>query len=561
MKHNFYPLALLSFCALLAFGSCSQDEITTAQENQITLNGHKLNISIQEEAFEAEKPVSRNIQPTKTDTVDLGNDLYAGVSVEPDTEAPAPAKTRAAMSDGHYTIYAVDASNNRLPDELSGTMVAGQFIPDHNQNIDLTPGTYTFVCFNDAVEDKGNGLDIKHEVENPMIGVTTETISGEHYKISFIMKHWSARVRYEVTTYTAYPANLSAQIWGYTGDYGIAHFDQKGVFKIRDFGSISSTTVNINKAGNEAFSPIKKAFLSKSNYSYVSLRVGQGWWKATIDGTVHGKSVHKHVWKLDNLETNHSYLIKLNLKTKDPLYLYQDGTVGYIGDKVTGVRQPIALVVTEKTATDKGMAVALKDGEFRGVPGFRYYNLGIAGDDGTVDNMQGYDLTYTTNYYSSTFNYDRTVPPAYSQGYGGPVPQAGSENTNNAYYIAAHYDPGVTVTGENVGKWFLASSGQWKLFLSKLGGLDATKVTNFNAIAGSGFGSYGTIAWEGTKMATYFTQAGGTFSFGEYAVSGSDHDNNTKALYVGLSATKAAWGGDIFVTNYMSGFVRPFVYF
>ena len=558
MKHNFYPLALLSFCALLAFGSCSKDEITTAQENQITLNGHKLNISIQEEAFEAEKPVSRNTQPAKTDTVDLGNGLYAEVSVEPDTEAPTPAKTRAAMSDGHYTIYAVDASNNRLPDELSGTMVAGQFIPDHNQNIDLTPGTYTFVCFNDAVEDKGNGLDIKNEVENPMIGVTTETISGEHYKISFIMKHWSARVRYEVITYTAYPANLSAQIRGYTGDCGIAHFDQKGNFKNRDTGTFSSTTVNINKAGNEAFSPIKKAFLSKSDYSYISVR--GGWCKAYISGTVHGKSVTKEVWINSTPLTNHSYLIKLNLKTKDPLYLYQDGTVGYIGDK-TAERQPIALVVTEKTATDKGMAVALKDGEFRGVPGFGYYNLGIAGDDGTVNNMQGYDLTYTTNYYSPSFPYDRTIPPANSRGYGGPVPQAGSGNQNNAYYIAAHYDPGVTVTGANVGKWFLASSGQWKLFLSKLGGLDATKVTNFNATASLGFGSYGTIAWEGTKMATYFTQAGGTFSFGEYAVSGSDHDNNTKALYVGLSATKAAWGGDVFVTNYASGFVRPFVYF
>ena len=99
------------------------------------------------------------------------------------------------------------------------------------------------------------------------------------------------------------------------------------------------------------------------------------------------------------------------------------------------------------------------------------------------------------------------------------------------------------------------------MFLSKLGGLDATKVTNFSTMANHGFGNSGTIPWEGTKMVTYFTQAGGTFSFGEYAVSGSDHDNNTKALYVGLSATKAAWGGDIFVTNYLSGFVRPFVYF
>lgn len=560
MRHNFYPLVLVSFCALLAFGSCSKDEITTVQENQITLNGHKLNISIQEEAFEAEKPISRSTQLTKTDTVDLGNDLYAEVSVEPDTEAPAPAKTRAAMSDGHYTIYAVDASNNRLPDELSGTVSAGRFIPDQNKAIQLTPGTYTFMCFNDAVEDRGNKLLVSSGKINPMIGKTTKTISGGDDEVSFVMKHLSARVRFEITTYTAYPENLKGDIYGPLLNFGSMEYDIKGNFIIRGPGGVFTTGVDINKVGNDPFSPVVKGFLSKSGYDYC-LPVPISWFTPRITGKVYGKSISKIVNSAtSNLEANHSYLVRMRLKTKQPLYLYQDGTVGYIGDK--GTRTPIAVVVKEKMSdTDKGMAVALKDGEFRGVPGFRYYNLGIAGDDGTVDNMQGYDLTYTTNYYSSTFSYDRTVPPAYSRGYGGPVPQAGSENQNNAYYIAAHYDPGITVTGENVGKWFLASSGQWKLFLSKLGGLDATKVTNFSTMANHGFGNSGTIPWEGTKMVTYFTQAGGTFSFGEYAVSGSDHDNNTKALYVGLSATKAAWGGDIFVTNYLSGFVRPFVYF
>lgn len=463
MKHNFYPLALLSFCALLAFGSCSKDEITTAQENQITLNGHKLNISIQEEAFEAEKPVSRGTQPAKIDTVDLGNGLYAEVSVEPDTEAPAPAKTRAAMSDGHYTIYAVDASNNRLPDELSGTVSAGRFFPDHNQNIDLTPGTYTFVCFNDAVEDKGNGLDIKNEVENPMIGVTTETISGEHYKISFMMKHWSARVRYEVTTYTAYPANLSAHIWGYTYAYGTAHFDQKGNFKDRDFASISSTTVNINKAGNEAFSPIKKAFLSKSDYSYVSLGVGQGWWKANIDGTVHGKSVHKDVWKLENLQTNHSYLIKLNLKTKDPLLLYQDGTVGYFGDKVTGVREPIALVVDERTTTTDGLAVALKE-----TASCKWSN-----DKTTVANSQ----TFTTlsAALADMDGYHYTYEPSGSADNIAKADVAVNGGKYDAFYQAIHYNAGIPLTfsGGRRGKWFLPTLGQVFHLMEKFGEINA----------------------------------------------------------------------------------------
>ena len=491
MKHNFYPLALLSFCALLAFGSCSKDEITTAQENQITLNGHKLNISIQEEAFEAEKPVSRSTQPAKIDTVDLGNDLYAEVSVEPDTEAPAPAKTRAAMSDGHYTIYAVDASNNRLPDELSGTMVAGQFIPDHNQNIDLTPGTYTFVCFNDAVEDKGNGLDIKNEVENPMIGVTTETISGEHYKISFIMKHWSARVRYEVTTYTAYPANLSAHIWGATYALGTAHFDQKGVFKSRDIGNISSTTVNINKAGNEAFSPIKKAFLSKSDYSYVSVLVSQGWWKANIDGTVHGKSVHKDVWKLENLLTNHSYLIKLNLKTKDPLYLYQDGTVGYIGDKTTE-RKPIAAVVKEKTSsTEEGTAIALQAASWWGSwndmysGGPRYANTTLYNATDAANDMEGYKWTWEP---SGTTN--------------GEIKANNSDY--NCFYAAAHYNPGVTVTGENVGKWYLPALGEWNYMARKFFNWDGNNP--------------GDIGADHSKGDAIFTNAGGSTPYGHYGI-------------------------------------------
>lgn len=546
MRHNFYPLALLSFCALLAFGSCSKDEITTAQENQITLNGHKLNISIQEEAFEAEKPVSRGTQPTKIDTVDLGNGLYAEVSVEPDTEAPAPAKTRAAMSDGHYTIYAVDASNNRLPDELSGTMVAGQFIPDHNQNIDLTPGTYTFVCFNDAVEDKGNGLDIKNAVENPMIGVTTETISGEHYKISFTMKHWSARVRYEVTTYTAYPANLSAHIGGNTYAYGTAHFDQKGNFKDRDFASISSTTVNINKAGNEAFSPIKKAFLSKSDYSYVSLTVGSGWWKASIHGNVHGKSVGKQVWKNVSLLTNHSYLIKLNLKTKDPLYLYQDGTVGYIGDK-TAERKPIAAVIDERTATTDGLAVALNSTSslcmWNNDKTVQSNSQTFSGYDNMVTDMDGYKYTYEAS--GSSDNIAKSTVAVNGGKY-------------DAFYQAIHYDPGVALTfsGGKKGKWFLPSFGQVHHLIETFGN---PRLIEKDASGGMVWHA----AYPASALRSLFLSAGGTFF--DRNIWLSTECSNDKAMLFGFYDNIPPDIREIislkFDKTIQVGRVRPFIYF
>ena len=75
---------------------------------------------------------------------------------------------------------------------------------------------------------------------------------------------------------------------------------------------------------------------------------------------LHGKIINKALTRTTNLDINHTYLAKIALKTKDPLYLYQDSTVGYLGDK--GSRTPIGVVVKEKTsASDQGTAVALKD--------------------------------------------------------------------------------------------------------------------------------------------------------------------------------------------------------
>ena len=74
---------------------------------------------------------------------------------------------------------------------------------------------------------------------------------------------------------------------------------------------------------------------------------------------LHGKIINKALTRTTNLDINHTYLAKIALKTKDPLYLYQDGTVGYLGDK--GSRTPIAAVVKEKTNSEEGTAVALKD--------------------------------------------------------------------------------------------------------------------------------------------------------------------------------------------------------
>lgn len=570
MNYKVYSWATLSLSALLIFSACANDDIANS-ENEVTLNGHKLNITINEETFEAEKP-TRATQVLHRDTIDMGDGLIAEVSIEPDKTAPTPqpVKTRAAMSEGHYTIYAVDAAGNRVADELSGTVSNGKFIPDVNKSIRLDPGTYTFVCHNDAFTKTATGLSIGSGISTyPMMGTVTKTLSGGYETISFNMKHLAARVRAQVTTYTAYAKMKSngTYLTAVGNKFSDMEFDNRGTFQQRvSSGPTLYTRDGIESFSNDGAKPYSyyvEPFDVISSYSYIPLaeneNIPANGLVYTLNGSYHGKEKQKSITIDTPLERNHTYLVKLTMKTKDPLYLYQDGTVGYAGDKEVGTREPIALVINEKTATEKGMAVALKDAGKRGTPGFGYYNVGIGGDDGTINNMQGYDITYTTNYcyYPGP---TPTVPPA-------DIKSEPWETDGYAYYLAAHYNPGIQVTGSNVGKWFLASSGQWTLLLVKYGELDKSKMpSDFNIPTYTYethpcFAENSTTPLNTAKLASAFTQAGGTFSMDDqYPVSGTV--NGGYAGYIGFTPTKVGWGYDIFVRNGTgAGLVHPFVYF
>lgn len=570
MNYKVYSWATLSLSALLIFSACANDDIANS-ENEVTLNGHKLNITINEETFEAEKP-TRAAQVVHCDTIDMGDGLIAEVSIEPDKTAPTPqpVKTRAAMSEGHYTIYAVDAAGNRVADELSGTVSNGKFIPDVNKRIRLDPGTYTFVCHNDAFTKTATGLSIGSGISTyPMMGTVTKTLSGGYETVSFNMKHLAARVRAQVTTYTAYAKMKSngTYLTAVGNKFSDMEFDNRGTFQQRvSSGPTLYTRDGIESFSNDGAKPYSyyvEPFDVISSYSYIPLaeneNIPANGLVYTLNGSYHGKEKQKSITIDTPLERNHTYLVKLTMKTKDPLYLYQDGTVGYAGDKEVGTREPIALVINEKTATEKGMAVALKDAGQRGTPGFGYYNVGIGGDDGTINNMQGYDITYTTNYcyYPAP---TPTVPPA-------DIKSEPWETDGYAYYLAAHYNPGIQVTGSNVGKWFLASSGQWTPLLVKYGELDKSKMpSDFNIQtytyeAHPCFAENSTTPLNTAKLASAFTQAGGTFSMDDqYPVSGTV--NGGYAGYIGFTPTKVGWGYDPFVRNGTgAGLVHPFVYF
>ena len=565
MNYKVYSWATLSLSALLMFSACANDDIANS-ENEVTLNGHKLNITINEETFEAEKS-TRAAQVLHRDTIDMGDGLIAEVSIEPDKTAPTPqpAKTRAAMSEGHYTIYAVDAAGNRVADELSGTVSNGKFIPDVNKRIRLDPGTYTFVCHNDEFQKTATGLEVPSDISTyPMIGTVTKTLSGGDETVSFNMKHLAARFRTQVTTYTAYAKmkNYGTYFTTMSSKYSNMYFDNRGVFTHRPTAGPMSYTHNelktFNKVGNKPFSPIVEPFEVISPYVYISLAEGE---KIpandliyTINGSYHGKEKQKSITIDTPLERNHTYLVKVTMKTKDPLYLYQDGTVGYLGDK--GARTPIGVVINEKqTDSDKGMAIALNQSTGPGMMvqdytsgQFRFHN-----DDGTVNNMEGYEITYTTNYYNSAAIASRgeqvpTVPP--SELYPQYAP---------TIYYAAHYQPaGVTTYGANVGKWFLPSAGQMKLFLERYGeAKDSDMPTHFN----NNMHTYTNgVDYNHDKIDKAFTAAGGIAPSLRIALSGTDGHNYP--VNVTLHNNKIYWVYDDDFTVFMNILeCRPFVFF
>lgn len=463
-----------SSVTLLCLCSACSTENTLDAEKSIEI-GNNVQINLSEEPYLAEKPATRATAMWNK-TIDLGNNMICEIAVRPDTANLSPNKaTRAAMSEGHYNIFVFDASGHKLTGadkSLSGTVTNGKFILDVNKYIRLEQGTYTFVCTNmDNMDDNGQ-LIVERKAENPMLGYVTQYISGSGVKeISFSMKHLAARIRTEVTSYTVYATNLKAhhdlgnyfalpQYFDYKGN-PIDHTATASEISQYNIGSYREIEMPLKKIGDQKFSSIVKPFKVTSDYMYfagTSANTAGAWFDLGAKGPLYGGFVNHAMDVYDNsypIRMNHSYVCTFKFRTKRPLYLYQDGTVGYLADKAD--RTPVAVVVKEKTATEDGMAAALK---------------GAGEQPWTVINGVWYNKSSysSSNAYSDMLGYQYTWEAAYTKD---NVVKATSNNFP-AFKAAAEYNPGVTVTDGLVGrKWFLPSLGQFK-YLYTLGGTDVS---------------------------------------------------------------------------------------
>ena len=590
---------LLSVIVLISasqtFVSCSNEEENETPK-EILLNGEKLEISVAEEAF-AQPASMRATAQAKDSTVDLGNGIVAKMAMKADRTAPTTtaAATRATtMSDGHYTIYILDASGNRLmgtDKELSGTVTGGNFVPDHNASIKLPNGTYTFVCHNDAVVAQGNDLKITNSsitTTCPMIGVVTKTLGSGTALISFTLKHYAARVRTELTTYTAYAEmdNNNSSFSSVSNGLTELSLSLKGDAPSRaTSGSMiytESSAKQFENVGAQAFSSVKKPFKTNGNYVYIPLAPGEkisvGDLKYHFNGKIYGKAANAVFPNKEEMQANHSYLITLKFASKTPLLLFQDGTVGYKGNESAG-RVPVGVVTKEKTVeTDTGTAMALNNAgdaiQYTQVAG--NYRLPYSDiNEGKLFDIEADGLHYTYEYESGNsfqeylIGLGKQFPPAV------PV----SEYQENGQYVflafrmAANYSPGVPT--QNIGKWFLPTGSQWrdalmlilKLPKSNFEGVNSdsgfTEYMQFSSDPDADFDALGgkaTVPLSLPTLQAALTAVGGTFPDGLYNVAGGFTLAGNRVHYLVAQPTRivTTWTQQ---ADFYPAHVRPFVHF
>lgn len=558
-------LFMTSLVGAMVLTACSSEDNSAEQGGQVDV-AKGITFQFSEEAFVPGVIGDKETQGTRVgmqpQSVDLGNGLVAEMSIEPDTAGTPQTRAPQPMSDGHYKIYAVDANNVRH-NGLSGTITAGVFTPDvAGQRWQLKSGeTYTFVCINDAVTDNGTSLTVSYTAQNAMIGVTQHTVSATTNKdvVAFEMKHQQPRVRYQITSYTAPCVGAKINFASDSGpDWGTENFNLRGQSTgLGNNGFLDGDNIPMTSTATVEYSPYVKAHKVSTPYQYYAegsnLRYIQSF---SFNGTLHGKdlatkttagsTLRNKISSMTNaaatIHKNHSYVVNIKLKSKDPLLLFQDGTVGYYGDRTTA-RQPVAVVIDEKTASSDGLAVALKNG-----------NQGIYTNDIT---------TQTNPLMSTDFNTLHADMDGYRYTYEASGNADGSGKSKaevavnggkyNAFYQAVHFNAGapISFSGGKTGKWFLPSMGQWKHMLDKILAPN-NPPTNF--------GGYG--YWYAPGVGTYFINVGGDYLIGVWL--SSEYSLQNATYYMTYDAPIGDRQHYLYLPSSKTESnprVRPFIYF
>lgn len=202
---------------------------------------------------------------------------------------------------------------------------------------------------------------------------------------------------------------------------------------------------------------------------------------------------------------NTTYKLKIRLVYTGFKYLFSDGTVGTL--KANRTKTPIAFVVKDNDGTpNSGVAVALKEADLGSSWSPSTGNVKNTDCQWTTQSLSSAPYSSNPVYMTTNFNHlgtGLTDDVADMNGYNwtwnpatNAIPAISGQVKGNdqwgfpAFYYAAHYDPGVTLTGTIANqKWYLPAAGEWRTALDaiSLGQINNDRGYNSgNGAAGSG---------------------------------------------------------------------------
>ena len=549
----------LCFVAALLLMACSSEENVMDEAHKVDV-GKGITFQFNEEAFVPGTINKKGTRAAQTpEVIDLGNGLTAEVALEPDTLGLSQTRAANPIPDGHYKIYAIDASNVRH-DGIDGNVSGGVFTANPPGRWELNSGEiYTFVCINDAVVDNGTSLSYTYSHNQtalqPLIGVTQHQVSnmGDDV-VSFVMRHQNARVRFQITSYTAPCMNLKM---GFATDptiapCGVTNYNLKGTIT-GYLNSIAAQTLSpISLTADKPYttSSVTETYKTSTNYLYYPGHF-QMWMAHYVSwqGTLYGKHDIFNNGRImafafsnqatDFLERNHSYVYNITIRPS-VLYLFSDGTVGTLGDK--GSRTPIGIVVKEKTSeSDQGTACALNliTGSWKNVDDHIEENVSPAFTNmaEAAADMNGENWTYNANLLGTVRSNQPTTYPG--------------------FYQAAHYNPGVA-TASNISRWYLPSYGELIKFVQVF-------QKGFTPTATEPVGPHYHQMNSGfeTKFRNAFTQAGKPDATSQFIISSTQirwGSAGIKPAYINITSGDRLYTGVCWNTM-MNSNVLPFVHF
>ena len=480
-KTTIISAACVASALLLA--ACSNDDMPNGKTTTQINAAENIEFSLSFSDYNAEDTVNHatraamDAELAKPRIVPMGDMMYAEVSLQRDTTKATPKEKAAAtraLTDGTYTIYAYQGTT--LKGTLTGIVSSNVFTPtSSNQEIGLEPGTYTFVCCNDKVNVSGETWTIdRTNLENARIGIAAGqviTATPRKQKVAFEMKYVGSRLKVQLQA-DGFPiwdpagtltstANIPSKVEFNTATQTYTMKEDAALAENLTFTNVPHTSFLNQNASAPANWNDYYYFLPSTKGADLKLSLTGG---TAYRLPLNGRSVTFPA--LASMTPNNSYRLVMKLHY-NYIYLYSDGKTGQKTDADYSSKTPIAVVVSRS----KRIAAALNDIDTRTISNYNWGRSDITTTTTAsstladhLTDMDGYDYTYSTTYSTDGV-------------------AKGNDATNYpGFYAAAHYDPGVPVTGTNIGKWYLPSMGEWNLFFKNLVYLaneDLTETTGY----------------------------------------------------------------------------------